>query len=275
MTQLAAPRVLVWCCPQSALDDPEALRQAWSVVSKAERTKLVGLVRLPDGAARQRQALLARALCRRALSATNPSIQAADWSLAHRASGAPFARAGAHLENSPIGFSLSHTDGMVVCATCVGGQVGVDIECTTRHVRAAQIAARLFAPEECAYVMAHRDGPPRTQAFLMLWTLKEAYLKLLGLGLAHLTPSMAFAAHSNGEVQGTMAQTGTEHLFMQSRLVSQSHRLALVVQTASEQAPVWQWMYGWAAQPAATSANAYVVAGTAASASSISGAKSF
>ncbi|MEO8466773.1 MAG: 4'-phosphopantetheinyl transferase superfamily protein [Gammaproteobacteria bacterium] len=75
--------------------------------------------------------------------------------------------------------SLSHSGEIVVCAVAAVDAVGVDVE--TRRARtfsAATLAAQYFTPEETAWVEGDADR------FRMLWVLKEAYLKALGVGLA-------------------------------------------------------------------------------------------
>jgi 4'-phosphopantetheinyl transferase len=68
--------------------------------------------------------------------------------------------------------------------------VGVDVERVDRVVR-EDIAGRHFAPEE---VRDLRALPPDAQAraFFEYWTLKEAYIKARGMGLAIPLADFAF-----------------------------------------------------------------------------------
>ncbi|WP_051013929.1 4'-phosphopantetheinyl transferase family protein [Pararhodospirillum photometricum] len=80
-------------------------------------------------------------------------------------------------------FNLSHTTGLVACAVATdGGRVGVDAE-TLARTPEPRLARRFFAREEADALQAlpHQERP---QAFLRLWTLKEAVVKALGGGLA-------------------------------------------------------------------------------------------
>ena len=74
-------------------------------------------------------------------------------------------------------FSLSHTKGLVACAVS-DRAVGVDVE----HERPCHeaLARRFFTREEQRFLQAS-SAPDRD--FTMLWTLKESYVKALGLGL--------------------------------------------------------------------------------------------
>jgi 4'-phosphopantetheinyl transferase len=74
--------------------------------------------------------------------------------------------------------SLAHSGNVVVCAVTECDAVGVDVE--TRGPRSAigGIAERYFTPAEAEWVAVDPDA-----RFRMLWVLKEAYLKALGVGL--------------------------------------------------------------------------------------------
>jgi 4'-phosphopantetheinyl transferase len=83
----------------------------------------------------------------------------------------------------PLCFNLSHSNELALFAFSRNRAVGVDIE----HVRPVddyeQIAARFFAPAECAQLRTLPDGQ-RARAFFSCWTRKEAYIKAHGVGLS-------------------------------------------------------------------------------------------
>jgi 4'-phosphopantetheinyl transferase len=62
--------------------------------------------------------------------------------------------------------------------------VGVDAEDRERRVDWAVVARRFFAPVEVASLDALATEALRRERFFALWTLKEAWLKARGLGLA-------------------------------------------------------------------------------------------
>jgi len=74
--------------------------------------------------------------------------------------------------------SVSHSGDLLVCALADFGAVGVDVETGTPRALVT-VAERYFTADEARWVAA--DPVPR---FRMLWVLKEAYLKALGVGLA-------------------------------------------------------------------------------------------
>lgn len=94
-----------------------------------------------------------------------------------------------------IDFNLSHTRGMIAVAISGGAAVGVDVESTAR-AWSPEVARRYFAAAE---VEALEQLPPdaRHTRFYELWTLKEAYVKARGLGLA--IPLSAFAMRVSGD----------------------------------------------------------------------------
>lgn len=74
--------------------------------------------------------------------------------------------------------SASHTDGCVAAAASVF-PIGIDAEAIAPARE--KVAQRMFHPSEIAWMNAH---PDKDYAFTLLWTLKEAYGKLLGVGLS-------------------------------------------------------------------------------------------
>ena len=73
--------------------------------------------------------------------------------------------------------SASHSDAMVAIALHDDAPIGVDVEAVDRAVDGARIAARYLPPAEQEWLKA---DPAR---FLPHWTIKEAVLKAMGLGI--------------------------------------------------------------------------------------------
>lgn len=80
-------------------------------------------------------------------------------------------------------FNLSNTEGLVVCLVAREHPVGVDVEPLDRRVDARSVADRFFAPAEVTALLALPEARHQGR-FLSYWTLKEAYIKACGLGLA-------------------------------------------------------------------------------------------
>ncbi len=75
-------------------------------------------------------------------------------------------------------FSVSHSGDFVAFAGA-DSPVGVDIQSVGRADR--RVAERFFTSEEYAAICA---APSLEREFFRIWTLKEAYVKMLGVGMA-------------------------------------------------------------------------------------------
>lgn len=81
-------------------------------------------------------------------------------------------------------FNLAHTRDAVATIISSGEAVGVDLENWTRPVQYLELAKRFFSKEEYDALQAYTDHPEELQRrFFACWTLKEAFVKALGLGL--------------------------------------------------------------------------------------------
>jgi len=94
-------------------------------------------------------------------------------------------------EADALSFSLAHTKGLAVVGMAGGTDIGVDVERTGRRVDAEGLSRRFFSTEEAAIL---ESLPPDRldEQFPRYWTLKEAFIKALGLGLSHPLDSFAF-----------------------------------------------------------------------------------
>jgi 4'-phosphopantetheinyl transferase len=89
-------------------------------------------------------------------------------------------------------FSLSHTRGMVACAVGLGHDLGVDVEAERQTLPVLEMAHRHFSPAE-AKLVASAPPAERNHVFYRLWTLKEAYVKATGEGIAAALDSFSFS----------------------------------------------------------------------------------
>jgi 4'-phosphopantetheinyl transferase len=89
-------------------------------------------------------------------------------------------------------FNLSHSGELILLAICGDRDVGVDVE-RRRHVeRVAALEARWLTGAERSSLQAARDsGADSSDAFLRIWSLKEARLKALGIGISGATSDVA------------------------------------------------------------------------------------
>jgi 4'-phosphopantetheinyl transferase len=107
----------------------------------------------------------------------------ADWRFVAGPHGKP--EVDADRSGAPGGaFSISHARGMAACALATGPvAVGVDVEVLDRRLEAQALADRFFHPGEAQW-LRERPDDRRAEAFLVLWTLKEAVVKALGTGIS-------------------------------------------------------------------------------------------
>ncbi len=88
-----------------------------------------------------------------------------------------------HLAGSGIHFNASHSGDYATFAFTRVAEVGVDIERIRDDMpRLDEIADRYFAPNERQQLFALPESE-RTEAFFMLWSRKEAFVKARGNGL--------------------------------------------------------------------------------------------
>lgn len=88
-------------------------------------------------------------------------------------------------------FSLSHTHGLVVCGVAIDAQIGVDVEALDRTIPVDELSTRHFTTTERARLRQFSESE-RARSFLEIWTLKEALLKAVGVGLNFPLNHIAF-----------------------------------------------------------------------------------
>ena len=168
-------------------DDPEAWSQHeayLALLAPEEHERMARLVFERD----RRRFLLTRALVRTMLS-RYAGVPPAAWAFIANVHGRP------EILDRPRGvpdlrFNLSHTEGLIACAMTIGREVGVDVEHVQRRLT-QDVAGRFFAPSEVNNLKALPDDE-QARAFFDYWTLKEAYIKARGFGLALPLGDFAF-----------------------------------------------------------------------------------
>jgi 4'-phosphopantetheinyl transferase len=114
------------------------------------------------------------------------------WRFDADARGKPHLVAG--LSPLPLSFNLSHTRGFVACAVALDADVGLDVEQVSREINWRAVARRCCAPSELASIERLTDPASQTARFIELWTLKEAWSKALGVGLARVLGAQTLTA---------------------------------------------------------------------------------
>lgn len=142
-------------------------------LSAAERARYQQLASAP----RQRQYLASRWLLRHQL-ATELGASPTELDIVYPAGRPPYSR------DTSLSLGLAHSGSVCLGLLATSARAGCDIE---------SVRPRRFAPERLAEQYFHADeardlaaapAAERLADFYRLWTLKEAHLKALGLGLA-------------------------------------------------------------------------------------------
>ncbi len=209
----------LWLAPIGPLRDDQ-VRLCRSILSADERAR-VDRFRIP---ARAEQALVGRALLRRALT-YRLGAAPESWVFETGAHDRPCLAAGQALPT--LDFNLAHTAGHVLCAVSQGAAVGVDVERRSRAGDLQKVAPRFLAEAE-ALALAGLEPAARDARLLRLWTLKEAYSKALGLGLTMDYRTTTFVISGRGET-ATATCAGLAGWYFQVAEAPE-HTLALAVQ---------------------------------------------
>jgi 4'-phosphopantetheinyl transferase len=188
----AVPIVRLYSQNTEALPE-DAFHDAVQILSTAERERCDRL-RFQES---RRDFVAAHALLRRSLSAYTRHRSPEAWDFETGLRGKP-ALSRTSTATELIEFNLSHTRGFVACAIS-SVRVGLDVERIHPETKSVEIAERFFHARETSALKAL---PPHDCAirFIELWTLKEALLKGLGLGISEELREPSFDIEDSGPV---------------------------------------------------------------------------
>lgn len=197
---LNASQLDLWLVRTERLHDPGLLARYADLLSAAERERLSTL----RGEHARHQYLIARALIRTTLSRYD-HVAPGCWQLTVNAHGRPEVVPGQ--SRLDLRFNASHTANLVCCAVTLGRSVGVDAELHELHSPVLALADRFLAPREANDVAA-RPPEQRRERFFRYWTLRESYVKALGVGLASAPSGFSFTIGDDDAIaiDGTESQ---------------------------------------------------------------------
>ena len=189
---LPPDQVHLWCAFTEALRDPSLLARYRRLLDDDECRREERL-RIPDD--RQRY-VITRALVRTLLSRYAPRAPQ-EWAFEANSHGRPHI---ANVEGLARGlvFNVSHTRGLVVLAISRERALGVDVEHQDRSVSPG-VLERFFAPAEASAIRA-LPVEQQGRRLLQHWTLKEAYIKARGMGLAIAVRQVSFDLTSDERI---------------------------------------------------------------------------
>jgi 4'-phosphopantetheinyl transferase len=162
-----------------------AIASLWPLLDESERSKANRFRATVDRDAY----VTAHAMLRVTLSSVMNTIHPSDWRFRSTETGKP---ALDPFQAPPdLHFSLSHTRGLAACAVGRPYALGIDAEAWSTPAP-IDVAARYFAPAEARLITDKTEPREQISTFYRLWTLKEAYLKGTGQGLAAPLDGFAF-----------------------------------------------------------------------------------
>ncbi len=88
-----------------------------------------------------------------------------------------------NMNSDNLQFNLSHSKNMVACAFCLKDDIGIDTEFIDENINYLEISENYFNSYENSQ-LKNCEESERIKLFFKIWTIKEAYLKALGYGLA-------------------------------------------------------------------------------------------
>jgi len=218
--------VLVRYAWTSGLERPERLARGLSYLSEEERARAARFHFERD----RNSYVLAHALARTLLAQlTGAEPQALRFALGEH--GRP--ELDWPVKSPRMRFNISHTHGLVACALALEHDVGVDVEHVERRLEIGRIAPSVFSPDERRALALLDDDALRTR-FFQLWTLKEAYIKARGMGLA--LPLREITFHLDGRQRPELAlgpalADVAGRWWLDVRPLGASHMLALALAT--------------------------------------------
>lgn len=178
-------RVDIWATDLSRVDHAARVGRYGSLLAPGERQRAVRFIRQQD----RWRYTTTRALVRTAL-AEYMSAPPESLRFGRTPAGCPFLMPHG-TGGAPPRFSVSHTDWHAFVAVTWQRRLGFDAEPASRQVDPL-LVRRFFTAAETQYVL---QSPAHTaQRILEIWTLKEAYVKGLGLGMRIHPASFGFAA---------------------------------------------------------------------------------
>lgn len=202
--KITTNEIHLWYAHDEEICDSNLLAQYQNFLSNEERMQQKRFYFARD----RHQYLITRALLRSVLSLYVSSISPEAWQFKKNSYSKPY------IENFPlpfaINFNLSHTEKMIVLAITPDRDIGVDVEFLLRRSITLDIAKRYFSEVEFQDLSA-LPIEQQKKRFFDLWTLKEAYIKACGMGLAIPLDHFSYSFPRSGEIQISFDSNRDDH----------------------------------------------------------------
>lgn len=191
----------LWFCAPQPLAGSPLLPRYWQMLQAPEQTQYLRLRRPAD----RLRYLVTRALVRTVLS-EQAAVLPEQWQFGQTPHGKPVVAGPAGLP-AGLDFSVSHTDALIVLALHRHGRVGVDAERWQGRLPPWEVTPVLLTPAE-QQALSRLPACDQALRFFQFWTLKEAYVKALGMGLSHPLTAFSFRFCPLGALQFFSDESG-------------------------------------------------------------------
>ncbi len=176
VADIADEEVHLWLIDTNDVLPSKVLDDGLSLLSDGEKNRMKQFRK----AARQHQFLIARVALRCILNALLNHPGARDL----RFSTNPYGKPALANNSENIQFNLSHSGSIILIAVTLGRECGVDIEHIDNTRNIYDLARFYFHPAEYGTLRGSHNVPADILQFYKLWTLKEAFIKGEGKGMA-------------------------------------------------------------------------------------------
>lgn len=183
--------VHLWLVDQRSIDleHQRDIYQEWLSDDERQRVDEFSRQELRDSQ------LITRAGLRASLSQYSDSTPPKAWHFERSARGKP--RLSDRSPMNELSFNLSHSGDWLAIGVTVDNEIGIDLQHRHHQQSLSELAQRFFSAEE-ADTLAAQPEARHSEHFFRLWTLKEAYLKARGLGIANGLDKARFHIDNNG-----------------------------------------------------------------------------
>ena len=217
----------VWLARPEDITDADKLQKYRSLLSAGERERYRRFHFDRD----RHHYLVAHALLRRVLSAY-VDVDPLSWQFSSNQHGRP--EISAPDIAPPLRFNLTHTTGLVACVVGLELDCGIDVEQVSARGNLTGIAEKMFAASE-QQVLQALDGQAFVERFFSYWTLREAYCKALGVGIANSRKDYCFVKQGTGQWDirfDTSSNDVSRHWQLAIMKPTEEHVMALAIRTA-------------------------------------------
>lgn len=234
---LGQRRVHVW---QASLALPDhARRDLWALLNTEERAQAEQY-----RSERDRERFAAAHGVLRLLLADYLAVPPTELRFVAGPHGKPdLVRPGGRRGGRALRFNLSHSGERALFAFSEGRALGVDLEEIDLRTAHPAIAEKFFAPGERNIILAHSPAE-RPHIFTRLWTLKEAYLKALGLGLTQPLNSFEIGFEGGAPKLVAPLKTHPGYWHLRELTVAPGYAAALCVEGSDWELTTRDWESG-------------------------------